>query len=600
MNDEEFSINSLLSKKLIFDMNSERTKKRMAQMQRIKNNINENDTPKEDKSTFNSTQCPNEDNNIISLQLNKKLRLDKNKFNDFDFLNNNSNNISNNSNSNVHSLLNPFLNSEDLTENESSNIEINVSDLDCEIHEYENNSYKNLSDISSREFAKNYLSSNSKSFIHLNNNLIAKAATKNEKNTNSYLLALCPELMTKNKEKNLDNYYVDDVIKEEIEIENPLKQDNNTIENKKSKDLIIDINTPIKIFHQKSKSGNCFKGLISNSPKISKKNSIKKEKEKEKEKEKNIINLNRKNIRNFSRIFFTPQKSQKFNLSKLSKIKYPISQRKYKSDSENKNKIMKKIINISSKNFSNKIPKMKMKIAILSNNNSRSNSLTNHIRNKTSFTNPSYVNKIESYTIYHSKYTNKLSNRNYNINNNNKLVNKTSFRLFEIKKAIKTLGNKISQKKKNTFGLFFPNSNNKINNSNSIILQKSFANFEISNRNKIINSMQKINFNPLSFYSKSLNELNKCKGNLFTILVSKEKYKKKNKQFLFKGLFEINQSEANVFASCICGVSNSPNIININDYENVLNYDLNKGEFQKYKFSSKGNKKFNCSTVLLY
>ena len=223
-------------------MNSERTKKRMAQMQRIKNNINENDTPKEDKSTFNSTQCPNEDNNIISLQLNKKLRLDKNKFNDFDFLNNNSNNISNNSNSNVHSLLNPFLNSEDLTENESSNIEINVSDLDCEIHEYENNSYKNLSDISSREFAKNYLSSNSKSFIHLNNNLIAKAATKNEKNTNSYLLALCPELKTKNKEKNLDNYYVDDVIKEEIEIDNynnVFNNSNNNVNNNNNNDNLF-------------------------------------------------------------------------------------------------------------------------------------------------------------------------------------------------------------------------------------------------------------------------------------------------------------------------------------------------------------------------
>ena len=100
--------------------------------------------------------------------------------------------------------------------------------------------------------------------------------------SNKKLIPRKTELMSKNKEKNLDNYYVDDVIKEEIEIENPLKQDNNTIENKKSKDLIIDINTPIKIFHQKSKSGNCFKGLISNSPKISKKKILSKKQKKNK------------------------------------------------------------------------------------------------------------------------------------------------------------------------------------------------------------------------------------------------------------------------------------------------------------------------------
>ncbi len=112
--------------------------------------------------------------------------------------------------------------------------------------------------------------------------------------------------------------------------------------------------------------------------------------------------------------------------------------------------------------------------------------------------------------------------------------------------------------------------------------------------------MQKINFLPLSFYSKSLNELNKSKGNLFCILVSNDKINKKNKQFLFKGLYEINQNEGNVFGKSVFSITNAPKIIKINDYENFLNYDLNKGNFEKYKFLLKGNKTFNCSTIIVY
>ena len=59
-------------------------------------------------------------------------------------------------------------------------------------------------------------------------------------------------MSSKNKEKNFDNYYVDDVIKEDIENENPLKQDNNSIDNNKNiKDLMININYSNKIYHKK-------------------------------------------------------------------------------------------------------------------------------------------------------------------------------------------------------------------------------------------------------------------------------------------------------------------------------------------------------------
>ena len=214
MNDNEFNINSLLTKKLFFEMNSERTKKRMAQMQRIKNTINENDSPKEDKSTFNSTQSPTNEDYNLNHQSNRK-----NQNNNKNSKIENYNNVFNNNvdNNNIDNLINPFINNDEINENKED-VEINISDLDCNIddlNEYENSYNKNLIKNSKNDYGKTFYSLNSKSFIHLNNNLVAKAATKNDKNTNSYLMALCPELIiNKNKEKNVNNYYVDDVIKE--------------------------------------------------------------------------------------------------------------------------------------------------------------------------------------------------------------------------------------------------------------------------------------------------------------------------------------------------------------------------------------------------
>jgi len=171
--------------------------------------------------------------------------------------------------------------------------------------------------------------------------------------------------------------------------------------------------------------------------------------------------------------------------------------------------------------------------------------------------------------------------------------------LFEIKKAIKSLGNH-NLYKKNNFTLFFPKSNNKFISNNSIIMQKSSTNFEISNRNKIINAMQKIHFSHLNLYSKTINELNKSKGNLFSILVSKKQNKMKNKKFTFKGLYEISPDDDYLWGKYVFGVSICNKIINIKDYENIFNFDLNKGEFVKYKFDSQEKKIFNCSTIIIY
>ena len=114
-------------------------------------------------------------------------------------------------------------------DNEDSNIEINISNLEIDVNDInEEDSAQNqdeltLSGPNSNEFAKKYLSSKSKSFIKFNNNLTARVAADSSKNSLSYMLALCPELMRGGiDKKNLikENYAATDVISEDIEAEN--------------------------------------------------------------------------------------------------------------------------------------------------------------------------------------------------------------------------------------------------------------------------------------------------------------------------------------------------------------------------------------------
>ena len=120
-------------------------------------------------------------------------------------------------------------NNEDEEENkEDSNVELNISNLEIDINEIkeEDNTQNDdeliISGPNSNEFAKKYLSSKSKSFIKFNNNLTARVAADNLKNSLSYILALCPELMGGIDKKNLikENYAATDVISEDIEAEN--------------------------------------------------------------------------------------------------------------------------------------------------------------------------------------------------------------------------------------------------------------------------------------------------------------------------------------------------------------------------------------------
>ena len=110
--------------------------------------------------------------------------------------------------------------------NEEENVELNISNLEIDINEInnDNNYIQNedqlvISGSHSNEFAKKYLSSKSKSFIKFSNNLTARVAARNLKNSPSYILALCPELLERFDKKNIirDNYAVTDAISEEME-----------------------------------------------------------------------------------------------------------------------------------------------------------------------------------------------------------------------------------------------------------------------------------------------------------------------------------------------------------------------------------------------
>ena len=111
-------------------------------------------------------------------------------------------------------------------DNDEENVELNISNLEIDINQINNddNCGQNedetaMSGSNSNEFAKKYLSSKSKSFIKFNNNLKGRVAAQSSKNSPSYILALCPELLENPDKKNAikNNYAVTDAISEEME-----------------------------------------------------------------------------------------------------------------------------------------------------------------------------------------------------------------------------------------------------------------------------------------------------------------------------------------------------------------------------------------------
>lgn len=196
------SIEIAIDKKSFFDMNTERNRKRIFQMQKRKAQLKDTDSP----PIADTAQTTPHRIEELTTPFNEGLPLaETTKQNQND----------------------QNLNIENENNNESD-IELNVSNLDCsvEIHDEDNSNNQNVNVI------KQNLGSSSKSFIHLNNNLIAKAAANSEKSTSSYMLALCPELFSRSsvpcygsQGNRTSNYEVDDIIKEENEVDSTAKKE---------------------------------------------------------------------------------------------------------------------------------------------------------------------------------------------------------------------------------------------------------------------------------------------------------------------------------------------------------------------------------------
>ena len=422
----ELNINQAISKKVIFDMNSERAKKRLAQMQKRKEYLNETDSIKNDKSTISLNETSIQIEESTPTQFSNK---------------NNQNNSYNNKNIN-NILLNPFSFDEtEKSENEISNIELNVSDLDCNIEIDENdNKLNELNNVSSSEYAKNFCTSTSKSFVHLNNNLVARAAAQNEKNTTSYLLALCPEILKKNnnnKDFIYENYAVNDAINEENEIETPNKGNHTFLngsnykkkynfkknfdinfhnknhdfkKNNNVKDLKIDTFNKLlsnHVIHKKSKSGFSYNNILKNHSAENKKGILK---------NKFQNSGNKKNININKKILFDNFKSP-LNKSKLSKIK-PSNKINSTREFEYLKKNLIKNIPISH----SKKPINPLSKRIKASNSNKSNSIIlHHNKSKTSFTKPFFVKLNTSNTLRNNYSSSRVTENNQIKNQTNEI-----------------------------------------------------------------------------------------------------------------------------------------------------------------------------------
>jgi hypothetical protein len=543
----------------MFDMNTERTRKRYDQMQKRKaflNNINYNNN-----NENNSNNKLTQDN---STQFVQTAQTTPSPLNDVNKL----------SNCNQHNEKNEpeqmQSNNNDEINDNKENVELNISNLDnsVEIHEdvddttmnNNNNNGVDLKQIISKYHAK------SKSFIQLNNNLVARAAVDNKKNTQSYMMALCPELFNNSINRISVNYDVelDDIIKEENELENNNYNSNN------NNNTNVQLNTTT----QKDSSNNNTKSNYSFTINNNKNNNNKINKKKHRRtasaiiptdpvvkvlhknpetrskysKMKNLsgiydnkqLSISTNNItkrqkrKNYSQHITNIYKDKEYN----SMLSLSVSDRKtisLKNQKSNSTKIIfdkpmkyKSIEKISFKPLNNSIVTLPYK------NNSANkyvnNPKINSYRSKEQiFTNlkKKYPNYTFTFTSPNFKNTYKYcisphstkSKHHYNLNNTSKINAKLN----------------LSQKI-NSIPFFSSSSSKNIQNNNPL----SYSVNANPSKKLIITALQRINFHPLSAYSSALNALHKSQKDMFCILVCNDN---KNGEFLFRGLYEINKNE---------------------------------------------------------
>ena len=522
------NIQNLLSTKLIFDKNTDRKKRRIEQIQKRQKYLNETDSLKAEKSTFNSTQTPTK---LDELNFTLQSFLKKNQE-----LNNNFNIENNCINNNILSL-NLFYekeNEEEICEEK----ELNISDINCNIYDLNNEEsikFNNIiNDISSSEYAKNFCSSKLKSFIQLNNNLIAK--NKIKKNSPSYLLALFPEML-KNKKISSSNYTVNEIIKEENEIENLTKENNEKSIKLINKTLNTENkNFEKKIFHKKSKSGNCIQKLLNNKIEyllnFNKNNQVKNN---------NLLNHVLNNFKTISpyykKIYFSPFKNYDSNKTPRKK---PISNYKITTNQMNKTKI--------------EINKIKKQLNKSKNELSKSKKDLNKSKNELSKSKKDIISKCK----------NELSKSKKDISISKNELSKSINGINKIKKDLNKSKNELSKSKKD------------------IRIYKN----ELS---KIINGMNRSKKN----LYKSKNELSKSKKDIRIYKNELSKSKKdisKSKNELIKSKNEINRKIKNNINSNIKNI-----IMNIHNQNKKISLS-NKSEKSKFKIFTYNS--YSCSKNL--
>ena len=416
------SVEINIDKKSFFDMNTERNRKRIFQMQKRKAQLNDTDSPPIADTAQTTPHRIEElttpfNEGLPLLEPTKQKQCESN------------------------------LNVENENNNESD-IELNVSNLDCsvEIHD-EDNSNANL--------IKQNLSSSSKSFIPLNNNLIAKAAANNEKSTSSYMLALCPELFSRSSMpcygstgNRTSNYEVDDIIKEENEVDSTAKKERFASGGK--------ITPFVGIFDKRHVNTEVNKS-------------------KEKKKIKNNIGFN-KNIK-----------------------KIPYHNKSSSMIEKNENKSSRPIkINHSRQGSMILSPKVKINTSSSNTNLTSSGYIKpRHMRSQTTMTSPNMLKVNQSsMKIKKGTITERLS-CDYK-------AKKLSFPHKTAPLIYPSITSTHSSYERN---------------SSLIFTQHSTNNLLASNKPKIIAAMQHLKFSPLSSYSYALNALNKSKKDLFCIMI---------------------------------------------------------------------------------
>ena len=208
-------------------MSTDRNQKRIEQMQRKKESLFDNSSQNLEKKKMDIENNLKKEEDIINTSSNildsksqinfSLLSFDKEYDDEIKEEESKKNNDETNINELEYNINNPISFENENNENE---VEVNISNLDYEIDNDNNNINEIEINPSSNEYAKKFLSSNTKSFISFNNNLISRVTIQNKKNTPSYIYALCPDLLNNNinnKEIISKNYAVNDIIKEENE-----------------------------------------------------------------------------------------------------------------------------------------------------------------------------------------------------------------------------------------------------------------------------------------------------------------------------------------------------------------------------------------------